>query len=395
MRRKLNFLDLDGDCQWMIIKEMDMDDLPAMAEAHQYIAYAVADVLRRKFATKTIIIGQRGYYHNFGSQVNMEEFDDRIELRRHSSVPKILANFGHIITKIRVLHEFSTPKDIARDIYAAINLYCSDTLTELHILNENDIFVEFKKPFKSVEHVSLGGSFDELNNLTLVELFPSMRSLILNQFYCRDAHILDHHFPHLVAVTDEKKHWGHWGDSKFQQYDSLIRLIKLNPQIRNLTTRCAVPKLLQIANDELQQLVHLGLSFYNDIEMEEYTINFENLKSIWVKASTLLQASRFTFPKVEAIEFDDRSIFEGFDWIDIIGNTPSLRRIQINTDYTLDAWKTSKIKEHGFKASEIHFQDDNDNDIFVLNLDDLSANNQITLPLTTNLKPFLYVFERV
>lgn len=386
-------MDLNGDCQWMIIKEMDMDDLPAVAEAHDHIAYAVADVLRRKFATKMIVIGEAGYYQNFGNAVNMEEFDDRIELRRHSAVPKILKNFGHLISKLMVLHEFTIPDDVAQSIYSAINLYCSDSLTELQIFNQNYVFAEFKKPFKNVEFVLLGGFFDDLNNsnMTFAELFPAMRQLSTIKFYSIDANLFAHHFPHLTTLTDEKQKWG---DDKFHQYDSLINLIKLNPQIQNLTLRCAIPKLLQVVNDKLPQLQHLGLNFYRDIDSDEYNINFEHVKSILVKASDLISAERFTFPNLEQIEFVDIS-YESHQWSEIIKNTPSLRRIQISNTYSLDAMRAAIMMENGFKMTKMHFQ--NGDEVLVINLNDQMENieNSIQGQLTNDWQCIRYIFTKI
>lgn len=350
---------------------MDIDDIPAVAEAHEHLALAIADVLRQKFSTKTIVISETGYDQNFGNVVNMEEFDDRIELRRYSAVPKILKHFGHLISKLVVFNEYTISADVAQSIYSAVNLYCSDSLTELQLFSQNSVFAEFKKPFRNVEYVALGGFFDDLSNsnMTFADLFPAMKKLWLNKFHSIDSNLLAHHFPHLTILTDEKQRWG---DENSHQYDSFVELIKVNPQIRNLTLRCAIPQLLLVVNDKLPQLEHLGLSFYRDIDSNEYNINFEHVKSIWVRGTGLIEPERFTFPVLEEIEFADIS-YEEFGWSEVIKNTPSLQRILIKSASSLDGAAVGRIKENGFKLTEIHFI--NGNEVTVINLDEVRNNN--------------------
>lgn len=240
------------------MEEMDTITLFSLAVAYKNRLIPVQDAVRRKLSSKTLVF--RSPYNSNNrlySESNVDEFDDRIEIRNEKMILDILREFSPLISKLHILHEREIYPDITRNIFRMINAHCAESLHEIQIYETYDIFWEFKKPFLNVERVSIGGKFHQLTSsiLRFVDIFPAMRELILNTIEVKNSEWLNCNYPMMEKLTvklyDNRGYWGNW--RPFNE-TCLKQLIRSNTQIHHLRVENSTPQLLKFIGDELPHL---------------------------------------------------------------------------------------------------------------------------------------------
>lgn len=290
------------DCQHLILEQSPVIDLVSMAQTNKNAFHLVRNILRHRFSKKLIVF-HLIYYSNKPNMMELDwyqhEFDDRIEISHMPIIQKILQYFGQFITKLHISHTSRMPKMQSQRIYQFVNLYCSNTLVQLQITNHfNDIFAEFKKPFKNVTIVSLDGNFGSFENSTLTfsQLFPSLNCLNLGTTDIHHLNVDHQRMPFLEYLIADNGH----------QYrtNSLKMLIKNNPQIRSIALKAAKPDLLQFIADRLPYLEHLILDCYEErSNIGNMQFHFERLKSFVLMGTTYTMPSNVIFgSKLEEFE---------------------------------------------------------------------------------------------
>lgn len=314
------------DCLLLIAENLQMTDLLSLAEAHQDLQLLVGEILRCKFAKKTIIF-RSPYYSPIIIKNKLEEFDNRIEATNVPVIQKLLEKFGHFISDLEIYHEFIIKKDITSEIFRAVNSYCSESLAELHISNWNEIFDEFEKPFKNVEYLSMEGNYYNMSNsnLNFRDIFPSLRHLRLRNFEFANPFWLDQNYPYLKHLTVDIWNGYHPRPDWRMTRVAFKRLIESNTQIKSLTLKFSPPGVLQTVAD----LLHLeSLELYCFQEgLAGYinsNIHFGQLRKLIVNEGPAL--AHLVFDNLEEFESNGLSM----EWIDLVKNQKSLKQLRIN-----------------------------------------------------------------
>lgn len=324
-------MDMNIDCLLLIFEDMHIFDLLSLTEVNKNLLPVVQDVLRRRFLKKAVIfLCPFDHFTPKYTRTNVEEFSDEIYIKHMSFCTSTLDYFGHLISTLKILHDYKIPQEDAQTIFGSANLYCAESLRELHILNQNDIFAHFKKPFEKVTHVSLDGVFKHFSNsdLAFLEIFPVMQHLTLKDVEFQDSNWLDRRFPHLNHLTTDISANSHVKLAWRFNETAFKRLIQSNPHIRSLNLRFATQKLLQVIAKTLPKLERLELVNFNDESNNtdrSLTMHFEHLKSLRMVDSPVTVPSNITFEDLEEFETNGDSQ----EWLEIIANRKSLVKLRI------------------------------------------------------------------
>lgn len=301
----MQFSDPNEDCLLLIFEFFDINYLISLANTKEYTGL-VEGVIRRKLAKKTVII--RDVVHPRPTSNLITENDDSIESFDNATILMILKRFGHLILSLNEDNDLKT--QTAKPIHEYINLYCSETLTHLDIHNRyNDIFNEYKKPFRKLVSLKLGGIFKRFDpkektylelNFNFNETFPSVRRLNLARSSVYD--MMDEQIvPQLEELTI----------FCFDDYERpyIIKFLRNHLQIKSLSIEHVRPKFLQfIANmaaNELLNLEKFTLKNYNNRNDNDNTgVHFERVKSFTVdEIYSSSMPSHITLCLKEAIHF--------------------------------------------------------------------------------------------
>lgn len=314
----------------MIFERLQVTELMSLADTNKNLQLVVEDVLRRRFAKKMIVFnGPYSTSKTATSRFYLTESNNEIQISHYPTVLKMLKKFSHLISKLKVMHPYNLPaKNHANEIYRLINLHCSETLTELSMINkEFDIFGELTDSFKRVEHVSLSGNFHKLSN-HFNEIFPSTQHLTLDMFQTDDLQWFDCKIPHLESLS-----FYNWGSSakKVEIGEQMIRkMFKANPQIQSFSVDYAFPRLLKRVEDELPMLKNLDITSYVESpkDNESYQFLFEHLKSFKLMISSHSLPSNITFTHLEEFVTDAFSR-KCTRWIEFVENEKNLKKLEV------------------------------------------------------------------
>lgn len=324
IHKYVGLMDINNDCQLMILEMLQMPDLMSLSDINKGLELLVQNILRRKFAKKTVVI-RNTLYSPIMTIKYIEEFHDRIEVQHVLVVRKILEKFGHLILHLDIFHEYTLWQDTSKDIFRSINFYCADTLIELHISNWNDILMQFKTPFNKVEYLSLEGNFYKMShsNLTFTEMFPRVQHLALRHLEYANGDFLELHYPHLTHLTAVV-----WNGNQlrlpWQINDQALRkLFENNLQIKSLRLKFPSTSLLHMIAEKLLLLERLEIVYFQGGMVEpDAKIRFVNLKKLIVNRG--LAFSNLILGNIEEFETNGR------DWVDMVKNEKNLKKLRIN-----------------------------------------------------------------
>lgn len=282
---------------------MPVIDLISMIDTNTYLHNFVEKILRKKFANKIFKIDEPKYLmpwkpENFSYFI--DEQDDSFVVSDMETALMILERFGFLIKSISAVNDYQM--HTAMKIHEYINLYCSESLMDLHIhVRYSDIFWEYKKPFENVVHLKFDGIYKNYSNsdFTFGEIFPSLNHLDLGQ--ASIAGLLDEQ-----TVPQMKELSIFCFDDWKRQY--IERFLKNNPQIKCLNLVYVRPELLKFVADEFPSLEKLTLKQYNSRDDDDSTdLHFEHVRSFSVSGNFVtLMPSNIIFANLE--EFELRSL---------------------------------------------------------------------------------------
>lgn len=356
-----NLVDLNVDCQLLILSELDIVSLISLAEVNERFLFLVKNILRRKFEKKLVIfvIPQL----NGKIEQYIHEDIDYIKIQHLKVILKLLRHFGHLIQNLKIHYNY-LPNNKVSHIYKFVNMYCSETLQQLHMINSyENLFNQLTKPFKKVENLTLRGKFDRLSTceLSFNEVFPAIRTMALDMVNVADMSWIDQKFPHLEHL--KMFIWGNNETSECFQESTAKTLIQNNPQIRSLMLRHATPIFLKFISNELPDLRALELHSFNDSNEGNLEIVFDKVTVFKMQHGLQSVPKNVTFHNLEEFQTD------GFPkrcskWFELIEHHKSLKRLNV-IQRCLDDEDISKIASQNLTEFSTGF-DQNIKDVSIL-----------------------------
>lgn len=253
---------------------------------------------------------------------------DRIEIIDDFQLIKdTLKYLGNFIRKINV-RNFNGDEKHSEEIMKLINQYCSESLIEMEILFNDSTFNSLKyatKPFKTVEHISIGGyipkTIDFSPSISWNQTFPALRNISL-AISSPDNEYINCHFSHLrhahVFVHD---------------VNFVNEFLRLNPQIKSLELGKASPDTLRKLNEMFPKLERLTLESSGTIKDEdEEEITFNNVTAFTMNYSYENSGKHLHFPSLQQFDIDlnhERSD----DWIEFMKNHRQISRFHLKYEY--------------------------------------------------------------
>lgn len=319
MNGETKFMDLNVDCQLQIIDHLDVSSLITLSATSKHLSVLVTRALKSHFSNKRLIVVITNVADKQNHRIQEDSKYIRIQNIRTSS--KMLKYFGHAISNLTI--EFNLLHDqLAKTIYRLVNLYCSKTLKQLHLVNtRKDFFDEFTTPFENVEAVSLHGKHMKMDiaELNLREIFPKM----------------DHMSLGIINVLDSVWMPQDLLRTNFADDSIVERIISGNPQIRSLAMINVSPKMLAFIGDKLPLLESLIINIFTgfDLSNEHQEIHLENVKHLDIKFFRNALPPNIIFDKLETFET------EGFPpdclrWIEFVENHKNIRKLHVTRELT-------------------------------------------------------------
>lgn len=276
---------INMDSKYLIFEQLNFESLLNLAQTNKDFANLAANVFRRKFSNKTIVIecdedNIPGHSTEWSFKLwdtlygtkTITKFthlfsDDQIKIHDYKMILNTLQIFGSKIQRLKMIYsglDFLKSKIITR----SINKYCADSLIELELDECFDNVLNYMpKPFKKVKNIIFGKSFREMSPyeaLPMNELFPQIQhlSLILTTF---DSQYPICYLPHL-------QHLNLHISSEYE--NNTMNFIQMNPHIRSIDLRSPTSKILNSVNQVLLNLENFTISLYTS---EDNTIHFDSV----------------------------------------------------------------------------------------------------------------------
>lgn len=297
------FEGLNVDTKLLILEELDFVSLMTMAEMNQEMRALVVDVYRRKLAAKQIRIIQ-----SVSGMMVLDE-GDLISIDNLNFTTKFLQTYGQFVRNISF--NYYNAWNEMHGVMDLVIRHC-DSLTNFNLRSfSENAFSIVEKPFPKVEYVSIDGNVSKLfsNTLQFNELFPKMRSLILEQSRMVDRKSLLRNFPNL-----EHLHLSSWDPLS---EDELKLFIELNPQIRSLAGFHAPTSFLEFLNDNLPNLDTLDFTLIDGATLSN-KIHFHKVTSLRVASSSNNFPTNVKFDQVKELTVDwyflNPSMWKNFIW---------------------------------------------------------------------------------
>lgn len=328
---RTNFLELNDDCKLLILEELDIASLIEMAEINQNIGSLSADVYRRKFSHKGIEIREPFWLDDSIS----ENENGMIQLRDMDIITRVFRLFGQSIVKLKIQF-WKNHLEQVRQTIALASQYC-DSLIHFELKSfDEDVLKNVTKPFVKVETVSFDGQFSRLasDTLSLNEMFPNMRNLLLQRAHIDDKKSVILSFPHLrhlqldflelYAFTNEQ----------------ILNLTRLNPHIRSVNLQKVSMTFIKLLSESLPNLESLELVDITNWPFSE-DIHFQSIDRLRIASGYSRFATSVTIDRLQEIVLDWCSFPDG--WMQFIQKHPTLTEISIFGDEMSDTDLSSLI----------------------------------------------------
>lgn len=292
-------LDLNDDCQFLVLQRLDFLDLLALAETNHRYKFLASQAAQSVFRNKMVQICLQKPSHYF-EPINITITDDHITIDNFTIAEQVLKNFGHHIQKLELGNHYNTMINETKLIYQLVNLYCSETLNEIRLVNSvKNHLNEFTNTFDAVEFVHVLRQFE--NERKLNEVFPSVRRLHLelNKINKTDAIIVKYpKLEHLIFVMPK------YGSGPISIEQATI-LLRKNSHIQGLELVSASSALMAAAGNTLPDIQFLNLT---EIQCKygNESIIFGNVKLFETIGSCVnCLFSKAKFGKVEELTLSD------------------------------------------------------------------------------------------
>lgn len=324
----MTLLRLNTDVQLFIMENLDETELLSIAQTNKHLSAVAAYEFKRKHVGKYIeIIDPEPSDKVQSSKVDLGS------LRNAETISNILKHFGSSILRLKIVYrsdEANSNTTMINSETRLINLQCAKSLLEIDIDNYYESFFdEMVEPFERCENVTIRGQFKKLgnSNLTLSEIFPSVKRLDFPKLEVADKSGIVQEYPHLEYLNVQ----AHDGDDKNRlNDDDITEMLEKNSQIRSLKLFCDNLTLIQSVNELLPNLESLRVESHSaPSKSNNNTINFRNLKVF-----TMYPGSRATLNNVhfEQLEEFHTDAFPGSsNWgIKLANQIETLQRLYID-----------------------------------------------------------------
>lgn len=350
----MNFTNLNEDIHYLVLENLILDDLMRFAQTNKYFSILAASVFQTKCSKKIVEV-----LPFLSDQNGIHDTGDRLYIKHPQTISRFLRQFGGWIHKMKVNYResyYDIP-EVMKKTSELINLYCSDSLTELVVSDKDAIFVsQITKPFKRVEYLEIVGDFNNLNGLN--EKFPAMKNLSLPSTTINNMTSIYHHFANLVELNVNFFDGYSYGQPKFQESE-IEEVLKKNPQIRSLKMHGPTEYILRVASELLPDLEYIRIEpSWSPFEISDSVPKFlfKNVKTLELK---VIRSDRHIKRFPASIEFENleelRSTISsksGFGWwIDFIQKNKHLKKFYSidgcinNADLIKFAQITNNLKE--------------------------------------------------
>lgn len=362
-----------------ILEALEFRDLLAFAETNHFFADLAATIFKQKHSRKQVefTVPHKNKYL-FATNDTIYETDDTIHVKNVSSIFQTLKHFAGSILKLKI--QYVTDKfdqHFVSSISEAINIHCSDHLTQLDVDTSSPYFFDgISKPFSNVEYVQLNGHFASLETSTMnfTEIFPAIRRLSLKFVHLHNQQNMDWTIP-LLEDLHVTTRYSREASGLFES--ELEDILSKNPKIRNLSLSGISQEFLSTKlNTILPDLENLKILSANRIYPQDFhrqRVIFKNLKSF----STYWRIERFPdnieFRNLTELNVGDSSESEYNWWIEYLDNNENLKRFNIilgevsDEDLTKLTTKKLNLEEvslvlsrHVADRTVVHFVQKND-----------------------------------
>lgn len=329
------FLDLNVDCQLLILENVCMRGLIAVAKINKHFHSLAADVVRRQCAKKSVKITLQRPQTLTSTECQQQqiiETEDEIRIKDLELAASVLQLFGSSIKSLKILQHFTSNNNFDW-FYELVILHCSGSLTEIDIDTEvNDVFEKFTTPFENVLRVTLNGDFNRLSNaaLNFSSIFPAIRQLVLKIVSVVDMEWMSQSIPTLEHL--DVNVWTYSLASGEFSEDLIKPVFQSNPHLKSVTLRSISPSMLQFVAEQLPNLDSLELVNYQESRLEDdgSHFHFEHLKRFVMIRGAYSVPIRITFGNKSLVEFEtDANPEKCKRWIKLIENEANLKRVII------------------------------------------------------------------
>lgn len=321
---KTHLLDLNLDCQMMILEKLDFPTLLSLAETNEHFSQLVSDIMKRTFQKKRVVIGAVAIFTVKTNRLQIG--GDFIEIQNYYIAKNLLRKFGHLIQKLKIYHDNNHSKQV-REIYQLLNSYCSKTLQEIFIDNwTKAVFMdEFTNIFENVKNVTFSGNLETYQPLN--EIFPSVQHMSLKVYHALNNDLITVEYPHLESLDIQILLSS--GPNALFTEDVAERLITENAHIRSLLLRRASPILWKIAADSLSNLENFELDRYETRNYTGESIHFKNVKTFKVNEFSMIHTN-ITFENLEEFESEKISSSMMESWLQFIERNKALKKLRLD-----------------------------------------------------------------
>lgn len=239
---KFKFTDLNVDCAFLILQQLDFDNLLNVAQVNQHLSALAAAIFRRKYSHLQVQV-QNNFKHPdidkphiwvaglkidtntvaealefFGiiDKNRTQEKHDRkpfyrsyvdninLQLLSYDTILNTFKHFGHLITKLKFdyRHYSQNPAFLAKFMGDLISNYSVESLIEIEFHGVRNETMEFiTVPLNNVQEATFKDKFYGSSRiLPLNELFPYLRRLTCDFTYGGSLDYFHVHVPHLEHV---------------------------------------------------------------------------------------------------------------------------------------------------------------------------------------------------
>lgn len=332
------FDDLDWDCVYLILNELDFDDLANAAQVNKKLSMFAADLFRLKYLHFQFVIGDGFHLSPSETQIQLKN-DDQI-------LSNAFRSFGHLMKRLKLMNENQEHSVQWKLIGKLINEYSSKALREIEIESKSqEILQSIDKPLINVEIVTFANN--DMNftskNVRIHEIFPAVRRLNLNSLTDCGLAYFNHHMPHLkhISVRNDK------GLNQFN-FSSVSDIFIKNPQVQSISLHRADPNYLPELNKLFPKLETLSLT---QIEVVYFTT--ENSLQVGFSFAHPFDnlVSNFHFTQLQNLEIDHTHRFHD-QCVSILNVHKHLRRLSLR-HYDLNDLKFQQLTQNLKNLTEI------------------------------------------
>lgn len=289
----------------MILEQLELLDLVAVAQTNKHLSYLAGDVFRRRYSSKIFdISGSVKFQSDSSDVVSVTHTHMYIKDAQVSAL--ILRIFGHLIHRISI--NFFTVEE-RNEIERLIENYCSDSLIRIDFHHfDKGVLSAFTKPLKGVEMVTIQGKClsSNVKVLELNGLFPNLHQLGLSYIDILYPDMFNVQFSQLehFDINLQRTYVSQSpGDFIRNMKLAVENLLKKNPTVKSLTLNdCDSLDFVKMASDYLPNLEEITADF---VALDRYNgehIHFSNVNKVDFSWTDYNMTGLMSFDKLEDLK---------------------------------------------------------------------------------------------